>query len=98
MRTRAAEKQSVDRRAVLRPAKDRPHGEELIERRLTVIDLSAGQSIRPLEIHRREDLCGLDGCTNARGVLLERAQDGRRQFAARVVPTPSSRELVRHEL
>ena len=48
----AAQVQPVDRRAVLRPAEDRPHREQLIERRLAVKDVPAGQPVGRLEIAR----------------------------------------------
>src|SRR5450432_3453125 len=61
MRARAAEIESADRRAILRPAGYRAHEEELLEVELTVKDVAFGEAVGALEIERGEDLAGDDG-------------------------------------
>src|SRR3954468_17211031 len=52
----SAQEQSGHGRAISRPSKHRTHREERIERRFSVVNVSASQSIGPLEIDRRQDL------------------------------------------
>ncbi len=56
VRARAAQVESRDGRAVPGPTEDRAHREELIERRLAVEDVAAGQAVGRLEVERRDDL------------------------------------------
>ena len=56
VRARAAKVEPGDRSAVARPAEQRAHGEELVERQLAVEDVAAGQAVSLFQIQRRDDL------------------------------------------
>src|SRR4051812_8924569 len=53
MRSRSAEEQPIDRRAVAGPAEQRARDEPLIERELAMEDVPAGQTVGALEVERR---------------------------------------------
>src|SRR5262249_48478540 len=61
MRSRSAQIQARHRWAVARPPEKGTRHEELIERELAVKNMSTGQSIRALEVERRDHLPGDDG-------------------------------------
>src|SRR6476620_2853718 len=61
MRAGTAEVQPANRRAVLPPAEQRPHRQQLFERELAVEDVSAGEAVRALEIERCDHLHCHDG-------------------------------------
>lgn len=48
----AAEIEVINRRFVVRPARDRAHKEELIEHKLTVVEVAFGQAIGLFEVKR----------------------------------------------
>src|SRR6185295_19897489 len=50
VRAGPAQEQVFDRRAVPRPSEERPHREQLIESRLAVEDVAAGQAVAVLEV------------------------------------------------
>ena len=53
MRAGAAQVESIYRRAVLRPARNGAHEEKLIERQVTMKNISFGQAVSAFEIERR---------------------------------------------
>ena len=70
MRARAAQVQTANRRSVLAETEKRPHGEELIEGKLAVKNLPAGQSPLALEVEGRQHLPGDDERAEAGRVLV----------------------------
>jgi hypothetical protein len=52
----AAQVQRVDRRLVVRPARDRPHKQELVEHDLSVIEVAFGERIGGFKVKRSERL------------------------------------------
>ena len=58
MRSRSTQEQVPDRRFVSRPSEQRSGDEQLIERKLTVKDVAAGQSVGAFEVERRDHLPG----------------------------------------
>src|SRR3990167_9169951 len=86
MRSRAAQKKTADRRAVLTEPQERPHGEELIERELAMENLAAGQPPAALEVERRQDLARDDTRLQRGRVLLERRHHGIAQALAGALP------------
>ena len=60
MRGRSAHVQVLDRRAVLRPARDRTQEEKLLERKLALEDVAFGQAELAFEVERRDDLAVQD--------------------------------------
>jgi hypothetical protein len=85
MRARAAQIESAQRRPVLGPSKQRSEGEELIERLLTVVDVSARQPIRLFEIDWRQYLFRENQLAEAGCVLLNLIENCcRKVFALRI--------------
>src|SRR5689334_24292906 len=56
MCTRPAKEQSIQRSSVLCPTRNRTHKEKLIERHVSVKDISSGQRVLALEVQRRNHL------------------------------------------
>src|SRR5438309_3677397 len=71
MRARAAQVKSTDQRVVTNPAQQRTHDEKLVQRQLTVEDVSAGESVRLLQIERRDDLPLLDESRQIRRIVRQ---------------------------
>src|SRR4051812_29474290 len=84
MRAGAAQIEAGDRRAVLRPAEQRAHDVQLIERHLAVMDVAAREAVRRLEFGRRDGLRGEYERRQSRRVLCERVEDRMLQRRARV--------------
>jgi len=61
VRSTPAQIQAFDRRPIACPVKQRPHGEELIEGKFAVEDVSAREAVGFLEILGRDDLVAQDG-------------------------------------
>ena len=91
MRSRSAQIEVANRRAVPRPAEQRARHEELIERQLAVKDVAARQPVRPLEIERRDDLPRDDRRLGSRA-RSARSSPSRRRRDARVRRPRSCRE------
>src|ERR1700747_1714209 len=88
MRTGAAEEESANGSFVTSPIEDGPHGEELVERKFTVENVAAGETVRRLEILRRDDLHAFNEAWKIRSVGGERSNDGGAKFPAAGVPIP----------
>src|SRR5258707_4290238 len=88
MRAGTAEIKPTNRRFVTRPIENRPHGEELIERKLGVENVAAGKAINSFQIQRRDYLNGFDEARKIPSVGGERPGDGGTQLAAAHVPVP----------
>src|SRR5579863_1763727 len=56
MNSRSAEIKPCNRRAVLRPPRNRTHKEELLQAKVAVEDIAFGQPIGAFEIERRQHL------------------------------------------
>src|SRR3954470_14409323 len=98
MRAGSAEVKISKRRCVLRPSECGPHGEQLIQGKLAVETMSAGQSVYRLQIAGRDDLLVLHEPGHAWCVFLQRAEDGAGDIAAMVVPRPAAAQLERDVL
>src|SRR5580700_8322532 len=72
MRGRSAHVEILDRRAILSPAWHGPQEEELFERKLSLEDVSLGQSPLALEIEWSDDLLLDDDVFQIRRVFGER--------------------------
>ena len=96
MRARAAEVEAPHRRAVLGPAEQGAHREELVERGLAVEDVAARQAVRLLEVEGRQDLAVRDLALEVRGVGGDGVDDGVAEGVALRVPV--ALQLVRSEL
>src|SRR6185436_15635625 len=90
MRARTAEIEPFDRRGVVGPAQRRPHGEQLVERELAMMNMAAGEAVDLFEVEWCDDLPLLDQRGDARRVRLERAQDDVRQDAALGPTSPTA--------
>ena len=71
----AAEVEPGNGRPVSGAAENRSHGKELIERRLAVQDMTAGESIRRFEIARSDHLLVNDETLDARRVPRQGVDD-----------------------
>ena len=69
---RAAEEEPADGGPVLRPVEQRAHREDLVEGRLAVEGVAAGEAVGLLEVDGREDLASDDRLLEARGVRGDR--------------------------
>ena len=56
MDSASAKIQIIDGRLVIRPARDGTHEHELVEHDLAVIEVAFGETIRLLEVERRNDM------------------------------------------
>src|SRR5262245_6958290 len=64
VRPRAAQEQARDRRRVARPSRYRPQREQLVQPKIAVEDVAAGQRVLPLEIEWRQGVDVLDRAAN----------------------------------
>src|SRR5207249_5535497 len=97
MRGGSAHPQIPNRRVVLRPARDRPREEQLLQRQLALKDVALCQSEIALEIQRRENLTMPNDVANIRRVLRNRVDDRVAERFAPLVPR-ARRERVRRVL
>src|SRR5215210_1875212 len=95
---RSTEEEPFNRRAILSPAQDWPHREQLIESRFAMIDLSAGNSVALLEVDWREQLRGFDSGGDAGCKLLECPDHDALEPFTSNDPRFTPGRLVRHEL
>ena len=65
----------------------RAHREELVERQLAVMDVSAGQAPLPLQIGRRHHFGVHDQAAHARHVAIQRVEHGAQQARRARYPT-----------
>src|SRR6202008_2006716 len=93
----AAQVEPVYRRAILRPSRNRAHEEKLIERQVTVKNISFGQPVRTLEIERGQNLPGEDRSREVRCVLANLSNDMVAEQLAIFVPR-SALQFIRHVL
>src|SRR5581483_2136779 len=97
MSSRAAQVQVLNGRVVARPVEQGPHCKELVEGKLAVINMAAGETVCVLEILRSNDLVMEDHLRQVRSVLgqcLDHSVTERNPLA---VPAPAL-ELVRRVL
>src|SRR5438477_10576055 len=66
MSSRSAQVKPIDWRPVSGPARDRPHEEQLIERHVSVKNVTARQRVLALEVKRRNNLAMNDRIANVR--------------------------------
>src|SRR2546430_16976950 len=76
MRSRPAQIQVANRRAVSCPVEQWTHGEKLIERQLAVKNVSASESVCIFQVLRSNDLVGQDQLRQVRRVLRQSLNDG----------------------
>ena len=88
VRAGAAEVEALDRRAVLRVARDRPHEEELLEVQVAVEDVALGQAVGALEVERRQDLPRDDGAGHVGRVFADLPDDPVAEQLPVLVPGP----------
>ena len=67
-----------------------PHGEQLIERQLSMKDVPPGKSVLAFKVAWRDDLCANDLTADPRSRPLEHCDDGVEQCVARGSPIPGS--------
>src|SRR5436309_8763827 len=89
MRARPAKVKPLDRRSVARPAKQRPHGEELVERELSVVDVPARERVSLLEVERRDHLPVDDEAGKTRGIFGQGLHHRIAQSVTLTDPTPA---------
>src|ERR1700677_1092744 len=94
---RAAHVQFFDGRAVTGPARGRTQEEELLERQLTLKNISFGQAGGALDVERSDELLTDDQTFQIRGVLRNGIDDGVAEGFALLVPG-AGREFVRRVL
>src|SRR5947208_8938234 len=92
-----AKVKSLARRSVARPAEQRPHGEELVERRLPVVDVPARERVSLLEVERRDHLPVEDEAGKTRSIFGQGLDHRIAQSVALTAPTPAL-ELERGKL
>src|SRR5207245_6170726 len=86
VRLRAAHVEVLDRRAVLRPARDRTEEEELLERQLALEDVPFGEAELAVEIEGREHLTADDDLLQVRSVPCDRVDDRVAERLALLLP------------
>ena len=75
MATRSTQVQAADRRAILGRARHRTHDEELIERQLGVMPVSAADAKLALDIRGAQQFGGLNAGAQPGRAALERIDD-----------------------
>src|SRR2546425_5269939 len=88
MRARTAKKKAANGSFVTRPIENWTHGEELIESKLTMENVAAGETVGSLEILGGNDLDAFDQAWEIRGVRGERSNDSGAKFPAAGAPIP----------
>src|SRR2546422_541923 len=88
MRARTAKKEAANGSFVTRPIENWTHGEELIESKLTMENVAAGETVGSLEILGGNDLDAFDQAWEIRGVRGERSNDSGAEFAPAEIPIP----------
>src|SRR5438093_13401469 len=86
MRARTAKKKAADGSFVTRPIENGTHGEELIESKLTMENVAAGETVGSLEILGGNDLDAFDKACEIRGVRGERSTEIGAKFAPSEIP------------
>src|ERR1700691_4630612 len=97
MRSVAAQIKVLNGCSIARPVEQRTHGEELIERELTVEDMAAGKAVGFFEILGGDDLVAQDDLREIRRVLRDRLHHGFPERRALAFPVAVF-ELVRRVL
>src|SRR6266851_8811109 len=88
MRAGTAEEKATDGCFVARPVEDGTHGEELVESKLAMENVAAGETVGRFKVLRRDDLDAFDEAWKIRGVRGKRANDSGTEFPAAGVPIP----------
>src|SRR5438552_15059774 len=97
MRARAAKKEATDGRFVARPIKNGTHGKELIEGKLAVENVAAGEAVRGFQILGRDDLHAFDQTGEIRRIVGKSSNDDRAELPPAEVPIPFP-QFIRSEL
>src|ERR1041384_197733 len=90
----------VDWGSVSRPSGYGPHEEQLIERHVTVKDITSGERVLTFEIHRRDDVAMKDQVANVRRVIRKRIDATIRELILDRVPISvfqSVRSILRED-
>src|SRR5258708_7520560 len=88
MRARPAEEKAADGSLVAGPIENWTHSEELIESKLAMENVAAGEAVRGFEVLGRDDLDTFDKAGEIRSVRGERSNDSGAKFPAARVPIP----------
>ena len=93
MRARTAKKKAADGSFVTRPIENGTHGEELIESKLTMENVAAGETVGSLEILGGNDLDAFDKACEIgfEGIIAKRVDAPYRSGRVRMTVAPSSR-------
>src|ERR1700733_9510720 len=91
-----AQVQPAQWRAILRGTRHRSHDEELVERQLSVMPVSAADAKLPLDVRRGQQLRGFDAGAQPACAALERLDDQIRE--ARALVLPAGGKLIRSVL
>ena len=86
MRARAAQVQPAHRGGVPRPARHRPHVEQLVRLDVAVEDVALGEPVGPLQVERGEHLAGDHGTGHVRRERPIRASTRSPSSSRRLVP------------
>src|SRR5882672_3804339 len=97
MRARSAQIQSFDGRAVLRPARHRPHEKKLLEIQVAVKNVALRQTIGSLKVQWGDNLHRFDGARNVGSKFHDFLHDTTGEQIPVLIPR-SFREAVRHVL
>src|SRR5690242_19832586 len=95
MRARAAKKEATDGRFVARPIENGTHSEKLIEGKLAMENVAAGETVGGFEIFGRDDLDAFDQAGKIRRIVGESSDDDGAEFPAAEVPIPFPKSIGR---
>src|SRR2546421_10976924 len=97
MRAGAAKKQAADGCFIARPIENGTHGEKLVERKLAVENVAAGETVRGFQILGRDDLHAFDQAREIRRIVGKSSNDHRAELPPAEVPIPLP-QSIRSEL
>src|SRR5947207_12089931 len=97
MRAGAAKKQAADGCFIARPIENGTHGEKLVERKLAVENVAAGETVRGFQILGRDDLHAFDQAGEIRRIVGKSSNDVRAELPPAEVPIPFP-QFIRSEL
>src|SRR5437588_5351669 len=97
MRSGTTEEQPANWRLVARPIEHRPHGEELVQRKLAVKNVAPGETVTGFQVLRRDDLHSFHQTGEIRRVGAKCVDHRQAEVPSPQVPMPFS-QLVRSAL